>query len=134
MNKTPVDACFVAKALNETDRLDELLSEDARFFSPLHDIPQVGKQAAKLNIAGIMKLLSDAEHKYVRQIIGPRDAMLEFESAKDGLVLNGVELFSWNDQGLITEIRVMLRPLDAANVARTRMEKLLLSKKVRSDA
>jgi hypothetical protein len=134
MNNHPVDTWFVAKALNDTARLDDLLSEDARFFSPLHDIPQIGKHAAKLNIAGIMKLLAEAEHRYVRQVIGPHDAMLEFESERDGLKLNGVEILKWDDDCKITEVRVMLRPLDAAIIARDRMERLLLARKSKSDA
>jgi hypothetical protein len=125
----PVDAWFVARSLNETVRLDELLSDEATFISPLHDVPQVGKQAAKLNIAGIIKLLAEGEHRYIRQIIGAYDAMLEFESALDGLILNGVEILKWNDDFKITEVKVMLRPLNLANIARDRMERLLMSQK-----
>jgi hypothetical protein len=129
MNANPVDAWFIAKAMNEPLLLDELISEEATFISPLHDLPQVGRQAVKLNVVGIMKLLAEGEHKYVRQISGPYDAMFEFESAMDGLKVNGVEILKWNEEGKITEVKVMLRPLDAALIARGRMERLLLSKK-----
>jgi hypothetical protein len=129
MKNNPVDAWLVAKTLNELVWLDELLSEDAIFVSPFHGIPQVGRQAAKLQITGIMKLLAAGEHKYVRRIVGPHDAMLEFESSMDGLKLNGVEILKWNEDCKITEVRVMLRPLDVASDARSRLEKLLLSKK-----
>ena len=44
-----------------------------------------------------------------------RDAVLEFETTVDGILVNGVDMVSWNDEGLITSFKVMVRPLKAIN-------------------
>jgi hypothetical protein len=130
MSSHPVDAWLAANALNATVQLDALLSEDAAYISPFHDHPRIGRQAARLQISGMLKLVAEGEKKYLRQIIGSHDAMLEFEATLDRLTLNGVEILKWDDDCKITEVRIMLRPVDAAGIARGRMEKLLLSKKL----
>jgi hypothetical protein len=53
---------------------------------------------------------------YVREIMGANDAMLEFETEIDGIVVNGVDIIKWNEAGKITEFKVMLRPLKAVNL------------------
>jgi len=53
------------------------------------------------------------------------DAVLEFETEIDGVHVNGVDLITWNEQGLITDFKVMIRPLKAVNVVQQRMAELL---------
>jgi len=65
--------------------------------------------------------------RYVREIVGPSDAMLEFETEIDGVLVNGVDLIKWNDAGEIVEFKVMLRPLKAINVIHQRMAAMLQS-------
>jgi hypothetical protein len=57
----------------------------------------------------------------VREIVGESDAMLEFETEVDGILVNGVDLIKWNDNGQIIEFKVMIRPLKAINVIQQRM-------------
>jgi hypothetical protein len=52
----------------------------------------------------------------VREIVGTHDAVLEFETTIDGIVINGVDLIRWNDQDQITDFKVMVRPLKAINL------------------
>ena len=35
----------------------------------------------------------------MREIVGPTDAMLEFETEIDGIVVNGVDIIKWNAAG-----------------------------------
>jgi hypothetical protein len=63
--------------------------------------------------------------RYVREIVGPSDAMLEFETEIDGVQVNGVDLIRWNDAGLIVDFKVMLRPLKAINLIHQRMGAML---------
>ena len=65
--------------------------------------------------------------RYVREIVGPSDAMLEFETDIEGVLVNGVDLIKWNDAGQIVEIKVMLRPLKAINIIHQRMVAMLQS-------
>ena len=66
--------------------------------------------------------------RYVREIVGPSDAMLEFETEIDGIVVNGVDLIKWNAAGQIVEFKVMLRPLKAINLIHQRMAAMLQSR------
>ena len=51
--------------------------------------------------------------------------MLEFEVELQGILVNGVDMISWNDAGLITEFKVMIRPLKAVNLIHQNMAALL---------
>ena len=65
--------------------------------------------------------------RYVREIVGASDAMLEFETEVDGVLVNGVDLIKWNEAGQIVDFKVMLRPLKAINVIHQRMAAMLQS-------
>ena len=52
-------------------------------------------------------------------------AVLEFQSTLDGVVLNGVDIISWSENGLITHFKVMVRPLKAINKLHEMMGQLL---------
>ena len=41
--------------------------------------------------------------------------MLEFEATIEGVYVNGVDMIWWNDDGLITRFKVMVRPMKGLN-------------------
>ena len=43
----------------------------------------------------------------------------------EGIKVNGVDIIRWNNAGLITEFRVMLRPLKAINLIHEQMGAML---------
>ena len=51
--------------------------------------------------------------------------MLEFETAIDGVLVNGVDIITWNDAGRISEFKVMLRPLKGIDVIHQKMGEML---------
>ena len=63
--------------------------------------------------------------RYVREIVGPRDAMPEFATTIDGTLVNGVDIIKWNEEGKVVEFKVMLRPLKAINLVHERMAAIL---------
>lgn len=63
--------------------------------------------------------------RYVREIVGTHDAMLEFETEIDGVLVNGVDIMKWNDECRIVEFKVMLRPLKAINLIHEKMGAML---------
>ena len=63
--------------------------------------------------------------RYVREIVGPSDAMLEFETEIDGVLVNGVDIIRWNDAGQIATFKVMIRPLKGINVIHQKMGEML---------
>jgi len=69
--------------------------------------------------------LDSDSFKYIREVIGTSDAVLEFEVEIDGIHVNGVDLIRWNDAGRITDFKVMIRPLQAINLIHQKMKTLL---------
>ena len=74
-----------------------------------------------------MRRFFNPTFRYVREIVGPTDAMLEFETEIDGILVNGADLIKWNEGGQIVEFKVMLRPLKAINLIHQRMAVMLQS-------
>lgn len=105
--------------------LDALLDSDAVFFSPVVHTPQRGKKVTAMYLAAAFQVLFNPTFRYVREIVGNTDAMLEFETEVDGVLINGVDIIKWNEAGQIVEFKVMLRPLKAINLIHQRMATML---------
>ncbi|HVQ05616.1 MAG TPA: nuclear transport factor 2 family protein [Burkholderiaceae bacterium] len=108
--------------------LNALLAEDAVFHSPVVHTPQRGRTLAAAYLSAAFRVFFNPTFRYVREIVGPSDAMLEFETEIDGIVVNGVDLIKWNATGQIVEFKVMLRPLKAINLIHQRMGAMLQSR------
>jgi hypothetical protein len=112
--------------------LDYLLADDVVFYSPVVFSPQKGKAITKLYLTAAMNTLpgdkdENNQHKfnYTKQILSGHQAVLEFETEIKGKYVNGVDIISCNDDGKITEFRVMIRPLQAVNLLHQQMAVLL---------
>jgi hypothetical protein len=107
--------------------LNALLADDAVFYSPVVHTPQRGKKLASGYLSAAFHVFFNPTFRYVREIVGPFDAMLEFETEIDGILVNGVDLIKWNESGQIVEFKVMLRPLKAINLIHQKMAAMLQS-------
>lgn len=105
--------------------LDVLLDEDAVFHSPIVHSPQCGKALVTMYLTAAMHVLTSNDFRYVREIVGDRDAILEFTATIDGIHINGVDMFHWNDEGRIDDFKVMIRPLKAVNLLHGLMRQML---------
>jgi hypothetical protein len=105
--------------------LDALLADDAVFLSPVVHTPQVGKAITRTYLAAAFHVFADPSFRYVRELTGDRDAVLEFEVEMEGIKVNGVDMIKWNDEGKIIEFKVMLRPLKAVNLIHQKMAAML---------
>lgn len=100
--------------------LQTLLADEVVFYSPVVHTPQRGKAIAMKYLSTAFGVLFNGSFRYVGEIVGTQQAMLEFELVMDGVAVNGIDLISWNDSGQITEFKVMLRPrkgLEAVAIA-----------------
>ena len=105
--------------------LDALLADEAVFLSPVVHTPQVGKAITKAYLAAAFQVFFNPSFRYVRELSSDRDAVLEFEVEIDGIIVNGVDMIKWNEEGKITEFKVMLRPLKAVQLIHQRMAAML---------
>ncbi|HEX4382101.1 MAG TPA: nuclear transport factor 2 family protein, partial [Myxococcales bacterium] len=105
--------------------LHELLAEDAVFFSPVVHTPQRGRALAAMYLGAAFQVFFSDKFRYVREIAGPSDALLEFETVIDGVEVNGVDLLRWNAAQKIVEFKVMIRPLKGIQAVHQRMAAML---------
>jgi len=105
--------------------LDTLLDDDAVFVSPIVHAPQRGKRLAAAYLSAAFQVFFNPTFRYVREIVGASDAMLEFETEIDGVLVNGVDILKWNEAGRVVEFKVMIRPLKAIQLIHQRMAAML---------
>lgn len=109
----------------DLERLGDLLADDVVFHSPVLHAPVEGRDTVALYLAGAHMLLVNDAWRYVRQIVGDRDAMLEFVTEVDGLHVNGVDVLRWDEDGRIVDFKVMIRPRKALDAVQARISELL---------
>jgi SnoaL-like domain len=105
--------------------LDALLADDVVFHSPVVHAPQIGKAVTARYLAAAFGVFFNESFRYVREVRGPRDAVLEFQVDIDGVGVNGVDMIRWNDEGRIVDFKVMIRPLKAINLIHQKMAAML---------
>lgn len=108
--------------------LNELLDDDVVFYSPVVHTPQVGKAITAMYLSAAVHVFGNDSFRYVREIVGDSDAVLEFETEIDGIVINGVDMIKWNEKGQIIEFKVMIRPLKAVNLIHQKMGQMLAAR------
>lgn len=111
--------------------LDALLAEDVVFLSPVVHTPQVGKRVTTGYLTAALHVLNNGRFRYLGEWYGETSAVLEFETVVDGIVINGVDMITWNEAGRITEFKVMVRPLKAINLLHQLMGAMLETMKGR---
>jgi SnoaL-like domain len=106
-------------------RIEDLLAEDAVFYSPAVFTAQEGRDKTAMYLRAAAKLFGGNDFRYVGQWFGESSAVLEFVADIDGTHVNGIDMITWNDDGLITEFKVMLRPFKALQAVIPKMAELL---------
>lgn len=127
MTNHPLETWHRLVRTQDLSGLNALLAEDAVFYSPVVHTPQRGKKLVAGYLSAAFHVFFNPTFRYVREIVGTSEAILEFETEIDGVLVNGVDLIKWNDAGLIVEFKVMIRPLKAINVIHQRMAAMLQS-------
>ena len=117
--------------------IDEILHEDCVFWSPVLFHPQHGRDLTKMYLSAAslvfpgddtqannnpeMKEAASSSFRYTKRILDGNHAVLEFETFIDGLQVNGVDIITCDDDGLIVEFKVMIRPRQALEKVREQM-------------
>lgn len=95
------------------DAIGDLFADDIVFHSPVAFTPYEGRDIAHSIIRGVGRVFED--FRYVSEINDGANSALIFETLVDGVRLNGCDFITVNDEGKISELTVMVRPLSAAN-------------------
>jgi len=105
-------------------RLDEVLAEDCVFLSPIVHTPQRGRDLSRLYLTAALAVFNES-FRYVKEVVSPQHAVLEFTCDVDGIMVNGVDIMTFDDAGKIIEFKVMVRPLKAVNLLHAKMKAML---------
>ena len=120
---------------------NELLDDDVVFHSPVVFTPQKGKKITMMYLMAATGVFGSADNEsslsesmqakskfhYINEIVGETSALLEFESEIEGTYINGADLLKWNENNKLTEVKVMVRPLQAVNMLHQKMKAMLES-------
>jgi hypothetical protein len=102
----------------------ELFREDAVFRSPVVYRPYAGRDTVLKVLEAAERVLGRGGHfRYVHQLedSAARVAILEFAIEVDGRQVEGIDKLTFDEDGRISELKVMLRPASALQVAGARM-------------
>lgn len=118
--------------------LDAILHPDVVFLSPIVFTPQRGIDITKAYLmaaggtlggeepgAAIEPSSGEGAFRYTKEILDGNHAVLEFETSIEGKYVNGIDMMTCDDDGLITEFKVMIRPLQAINLVHAQMGAML---------
>ena len=105
--------------------LDALLADHVVFHSPVVHTPQAGKVVTTLYLTAAFHVFFNESFRYVREVVGVSDAVLEFHVDIDGTSVNGVDMIRWDTDGRIVDFKVMVRPLKAITLIHERMAAML---------
>lgn len=121
--------------------LDALLHDDVVFYSPVVFTPQQGKAITIMYLQAAANVfpgdadeaaapadnaaIASSAFSYTKEVASGHTAVLEFETEVNGKFVNGVDIITVDDDGLIVEFRVMIRPLQAVNAIHQNMMAML---------
>ena len=125
MTQTPLATWHELVRTRNAKGLDALLANEVVFHSPVVHTPQSGKAVTLQYLSAAFHVFFNPSFRYVRELVGERDAVLEFQVEIEGIAVNGVDMIRWDDQGRIVDFKVMIRPLKAINLIHQKMAAML---------
>ncbi|KQU03169.1 hypothetical protein ASG56_15410 [Rhodococcus sp. Leaf7] len=109
----------------DADAIAALLDDDVLFNSPVAFTPYRGKKvAAPLLGAAITGVFEDFHYVRVIDDVGGRDHVLVFTARVGDIAVHGCDIVHVDDDGLIDDFTVMVRPLSAARAVADRITTL----------
>ena len=125
--QNPISRWHDVVNLRDYNALTEILDEHVIFYSPVVYTPQRGKDITLKYLMAASEVFNASNFKYHKEIIGETNASLEFTLTIEDTDINGIDLISWNESGLITEFKVFIRPLQGVNIIHKMMGNMLES-------
>jgi hypothetical protein len=92
--------------------VEDLLADDVVFRSPIAHKPYPGKAITAAILNGVSRVFEDFH--YVDDIEQDNRSALVFEAQIGGVTVHGCDFITTNEDGLISEFTVMVRPMSGA--------------------
>ncbi len=100
-----------ALASKDLDRYSAWFADDIRLNTPIHEEPLVGKQVACQILPVVFSIFENFHYPDI--ITGQQTHALFFRAEIDGILLEGVDYVRTDENGLVIDFNVMMRPLKA---------------------
>ncbi len=128
------------EVLRGESSFEDILHEDCVFWSPVLFRPVEGRDLTALYLRAAYQVFPGDEgdggdatdptddsssFRYTRRVLDGNNAVLEFETTMDGVSVNGVDIVTCDDDGLIIEFKVMIRPRRAVEKVHEQMAAML---------
>jgi SnoaL-like domain len=122
---TALDNWHAVLKSRDVKALNALLADDVIMHSPVVHTPVAGKKMVTLYLTAALHIFANETFTYVRELADDSNAVLEFTTTIDGILVNGVDMIKWNEAGQITDFKVMVRPLKAMTIIHQKMGEML---------
>ncbi|UUO23582.1 nuclear transport factor 2 family protein [Colwellia sp. M166] len=109
----------------QVEQVSTLLADNVTLFSPVIHTPIQGKQMVSMYLTAAFHTFLNGSFNYDREFTADNAAVLEFSLNIDGIDINGIDMITWNEDGKITEFKVMIRPYKALNMINDQMTAML---------
>jgi len=123
--ENPINKWHEVVTTQNQDLLKSILAENVTFYSPVVFTAQKGKSLTLLYLMAAAQVFNNKSFSYTKEIINENHATLEFELNINGIEINGIDLITWNKEGMIIEFKVFIRPLQGVNVIHKMMQQML---------
>jgi hypothetical protein len=107
----------------DLEALTAALAPDAVFRSPVVYRPYEGRDVIATILAAVTQVFEDFE--YVQRFEGDRTAALIFRARVGEREVDGLDLLHFDDDGLVSELTVMVRPMSGVNALAAAMAEQL---------
>ena len=101
--------------------LNEIIADNAIFSSPVVFKPMEGKEITMMYLHAAGESFNMEKFEYTKEIHDGMNSVLEFETYIDEISVNGVDMIEWNEDGKISNFKVMIRPYKAVQKVQEKM-------------
>ena len=112
---------------DDMNALDNIIAKEAVFSSPVVFTPMEGKEITIMYLHAAGQSFNMEKFKYTKEIHDGMNSVLEFETYIDDISVNGVDMIEWNQDGMISNFKVMIRPFKAVQKVQEKMVEALES-------
>ena len=119
------DAFRAAAEAKDFGAAENLLAADVTFRSPVVFKPYEGRDQVQMILSAVVQVFED--FRYIEQVETGDVAVLQFETRVGDRQVQGVDILKFADDGTITELTVMVRPMSGMHALAEAMQKLLES-------
>ena len=112
---------------DDMNALDNIIAEEAVFSSPVVFTPMEGREITMMYLHAAGQSFNMEKFRYTKEIHDGMNSVLEFETYIDDISVNGVDMIEWNQDGMISNFKVMIRPFKAVQKVQEKMVEALES-------